>query len=79
MNSELLQNLDKLHTTEMGFVRIKKNLSLRTDDVIDYCKKIISSPDAVINRKGKNWYIAQDGCILTVNVYSFTVITAHKA
>ena len=29
-------------------------------------------------RKGKNWYITIDNCIITVNAYSYTVITAHK-
>ena len=32
MNKEaLLQNVDKIHTTEMGVIRIKKNLKLDTD------------------------------------------------
>lgn len=34
----LLANIDKIHTTEMGTVRIKKNLE--TDaawDVVEYC------------------------------------------
>ena len=39
---------------------------------------MICSPEAVIERKGKNWYITVDGCIITVNAYSYTVITAHK-
>ena len=34
MTSELLENLEKLHTTELGVVRIKRNLGLMTDDVI---------------------------------------------
>lgn len=34
----LLDNIDKLHTTEMGVDRIKKNLKLDTDDVVEYCK-----------------------------------------
>lgn len=31
---ELLKKLDKLHTTELGVLRIKRNLALDTDDVI---------------------------------------------
>ncbi|MEN7719222.1 conjugal transfer protein, partial [Clostridioides difficile] len=27
MANELLENLDRLHTTELGVIRIKKNLS----------------------------------------------------
>ena len=50
---ELLKNLDKLHTTELGVERIKRNLSLDTDDVVDWCKTQINSADAVIILKGK--------------------------
>lgn len=76
---ELLSNLDKLHTTELGIVRIKKNLSLKdTDDALDWCRERIKAPASEIERKGKNWYITIDGCIITVNAYSYTIITAHK-
>ena len=34
----LLNNIDKVHTTEMGIDRIKKNLKLDTNDVVEYCK-----------------------------------------
>lgn len=77
-DNELLNNLDKLHTTELGVGRVKRNLSLDTEDVVDWCKAKINSADAVITRNGKNWYVSVDGCILTVNAYSYTVITAHK-
>ena len=33
-DDELLKNLDKLHTTELGVERIKRNLFLDTDDVV---------------------------------------------
>ncbi len=75
---ELLNNLDKLHTTESGIVRIKRNLSLDADDVVAWCKNKISSAHANITREGKNWYVAVDGCIITVNAHSYTIITAHK-
>ena len=40
MNKEiLLSNIDKVHTTEMGIDRIKKNLRLDTDDVVEWCRK----------------------------------------
>ncbi len=80
MNSdnELIKNLEQLHTTELGVIRIKRNLSLETDDVIEWCKAKINADNAVITRKGKNWYVNADGCIITVNAYSYTVITAHK-
>ncbi len=76
--NELRKNLDKLHTTKLGIERIKRNLSLETDDVVDWCKTKINSADVVITRKGKNWYIETDNDILTVNAYSYTIITAHK-
>ena len=79
MTNELLENLENLHTTELGVVRIKRNLGLETDDVISWCKeKIRSAEEKSITRKGKNWYIKTDGCTITVNAYSCTVITAHK-
>lgn len=74
----LLDNIDKIHTTELGIVRIKRNLSLETDSVVEWCKEKIHSDNAVITRKGKNWYINVDGCTITVNAYSYTIITAHK-
>ena len=76
--NELLNNLDKLHTTELGVVRIKKNLSLDTDDVVGWCRKKINSDNSVITRNGKNWYVHIDACKITVNAYSYTIITAHK-
>lgn len=78
LNNELLKNLDKLHTTELGAERIKGNLSLDVDNVVEWCKIKISLPHALITRKGKNWYVNVDGCILTVNAYSYTIITAHR-
>lgn len=76
--NELLNNLDKLHTTELGVVRIKKNLSLNTDDVVGWCRTKINSNKSVITRNGKNWYVYIDGCVITVNAHSYTIITAHK-
>ncbi len=76
--NELLKELHKLHTTELGAARIKKNLSLDTDNVVDWCKAKISSPNALITRNGKNWYVTVGGCVITVNAGSYTIITAHK-
>ena len=76
--NELLTNLDKLHTTELGIVRIKRNLSLDTNDVVEWCMDKINSANAVIVRNGKNWYIYSDACVITVNAYSYTIITAHE-
>ena len=75
--SELLNNLDKLHTTEMGVQRIKRNLELKTDDVVAWCKKAIKRADNIV-RNGKNWYAYTDDVVITVNAHSYTIITAHK-
>ena len=77
-DNELLKNLDKLHTTELGVERIKRNLSSDTDDVVNWCKAKINCANAIIARKGKNWYVNVDNYIFTVNAYSYTIITVHK-
>ena len=77
MNNDLLTNLDKIHTTKLGTERIKKNLGLDTVDVIAWCRCKIESANDII-RKGKNWYVYVDNFVITINTYSFTIITAHK-
>lgn len=74
----LLLNLDRLHTTDLGIVRIKRNLSLDTEEVVAWCRERIQDPSASICRQGKNWYIESEGCIITVNAHSYTIITAHR-
>lgn len=78
--NELLDNIEKLHTTPMGVERIRRNLDLGDDikNVVDWCCKKIALPKTNIFRKGKNWYCKIDGCVITVNAYSYTIITAHK-
>lgn len=77
MKNELLDNLNKIHTTELGILRIKKNLCLDTSDVVEWCKQRILSAYN-ISRKGKNWYVSIDDYIITINAHSYTIITAHK-
>ena len=79
MENDLLLNLDKLHTTEMGIDRIKRNLQIDVPDVVKYCYDIILNPNASIECKGKNWYVYSDDAKITVNAYSYTIITAHKS
>lgn len=78
MDNDLLLNLAKLHTTDMGIERIKRNLQIDVSDVVKYCYDKISKADAIIERKGKNWYVLVDSCKITVNAHSYTIITAHK-
>ena len=78
MNKEvLLSNIDKVHTTEMGIDRIKKNLKIDTNDVVGYCKNKILDENCNIYRQGKNWYCEIDNIKITINLYSYTIITAH--
>ena len=73
----LIQNINKIHTTEMGVGRISRNLDIN-GDVVEYCKKKILKDESVVERKGKNYYVHVDDCIITVNASSYTIITAHK-
>jgi len=75
---DLLSNLDKIHTTELGIERIKRNLCLDVDDVVGWCKEKLKNENNSSVRKGKNWYIRADDCEITVNAHSYTIITAHK-
>ncbi len=38
----------------------------------------INSDNSVITRNGKNWYVHADACIITVNAYSYTIITEYQ-
>ena len=77
--SNLLSNIDKLHTTEPGVLRIKRNLGLNEDiDAIIWCRDKILAADSSIERKGKNYYVSFKGGIITVNAGSMTIITAKK-
>ena len=73
----LLKNLGKIHTTPMGVERIRRNLQLADIDVVDFCKSKIGSPTCRISKNGKNWYCETDGIVITVNSFSYTIITAH--
>ena len=73
----LLDNISKVHTTEMGIDRVKKNLKLNTNDVVEFCKNKILDKNCNIYKQGKNWYCEIDNIKITINSYSFTIITAH--
>jgi len=78
MERDLHSNLDNLHTTELGAVRIRRNLNLVDVDVVVWCKDNIRNSNDIV-RRGKNWYAHTGDAIITVNAHSFTIITAHKA
>lgn len=74
--NDLLLNIDRIHTTEMGILRIKKNLNIDTN-VVEFCKNIIHDKNCVCYKKGKNWYCEVNNIRITVNSHSYTIITAH--
>ena len=78
MDNILIENIDRVHTTDMGVDRIRRNLSLGEIDVVSWCKEEILRTDADIERQGKNWYVHIDGCVITVNASSYTIITCHR-
>ncbi|MCL2562673.1 MAG: DUF3781 domain-containing protein [Oscillospiraceae bacterium] len=78
MSSNLLANLNKIHTTELGVERLRKNLALADTDVVAWCKDRIKTANSII-KQGKNWYVYTENTIITVNASSFTIITAHIA
>ena len=73
----LLENIDKVHTTEMGVDRIKKNLKINNNDVVKYCKEKVLDNKCNIYKKGKNFYCEIDNIVITINSFSYTIITAH--
>lgn len=73
----LLDNISEVHTTEMGIDRIKKNLKLNTNDVVEFCKNKILDKNCNIYKQGKNQYCEIDNIKITINSYSYTIITAH--
>lgn len=77
-SSDLIKNIDLLHTTELGAERIKRNLKLETDGVVQWCQQKALRADEIV-RKGKNWYVYAGEAVITVNAHSYTIITAHKS
>ena len=59
---DLIQNMDKIHTTPLGVLRIKKNLCLDNDDVIEWCIESIKNLKSIITKQGKNYYININDC-----------------
>lgn len=73
-----MEKIDRLHTTPMGVERIRRNLGIDVPDVVEYCRELIRREDTVIGRQGKNWYAHCRDAVITVNAYSYTIITAHR-
>ena len=73
----LIDNIDKIHTTQIGADRIIKNLKIDVDDVTEYCIKKILDKNCRISKNGKNWYCRTGDIQITVNSSSYTIITCH--
>ncbi len=73
----LIENIDKIHTTEMGVGRIQRNLGIDSEPV-EYCISKLQKEDSTVTKEGKNYYVEVDNCRITINSSSFTIITAHK-
>lgn len=74
----LLNNIDKIHTTELGIKRIKKNININCDTIVSYIKEKIKDNNCNIYKNGKNWYCEIDNIRITINSYSYSIITVHK-
>lgn len=61
----------------MGIDRINKNLKFDTNDVVEFCKNKILDKNCDIYKQGKNWYCEIDNIKITINSYSYAIITAH--
>ena len=53
MINDLIKNIDKIHSTELGIIRVRRNFKLKSNNVIEYCKKFIKGADNII-KSGKN-------------------------
>ena len=71
--NELLINLPKIHTTELGYERIKNNLNIGDSDVVNYCKNLINDSNCEIVQIGKNWYCKLNNICITVNAYQKSI------
>lgn len=74
----LIEHINELHTTVMGAERVKRNLQIDVDDVVQWCMTQILDRTANIEKQGKNWYVTVNSSKITVNAHSYTIITAHK-
>jgi len=76
--------VDNFQNTELGLVRIAKNLDLQglsTSSIITHCRNIIQdTPIEDVEVRGKNYYFySKDySAVLTINRSSLGIITAKR-
>ena len=78
MKGYLLTNLNKLHTTNFGEVRLQKNLLLREENPVLWAKGFIQRSETKISHKEKNFYVSDNYIVLAIHTSSYTIIIGHK-
>ena len=73
----LLDNLDRLSALEPAKERIRENLGLGDADVVEYCKEMLSRQDCTVSGMGQNRMCRVGNVIISLNVCSYMIITAH--
>ena len=72
----LKENIDYIHTTELGFLRIQRNLNIYDDPVL-FTINVINNNDSKVTKNGKNYYVSLNNIVITINASSYTIITAQ--
>lgn len=75
---ELQANIDRLNIRKSGEIRVIKNLALTTDDVLDWCKKLILNEKTVFESDRKHWYAYLGNDMLIVLMASYTVASGLR-
>lgn len=76
----LIDNISKLHTTDIGAKKIKTNLKIDIDNkeyLVEYCKKYILDNNSHIYQQEQNCYVVTSGIKITINLNKYTIITAN--
>lgn len=73
----LIDHIDQIHSTPLGIERIRSNLNLQEEDIVNWCKSLVKSETSQILKRGKNWYVRQGEIELTINAGNYNVITGH--
>ena len=76
-NIFLIQNIENIHTTKLGYERIRRSISESDDEILYQIKKIILEKCYVI-KKGKNLYVYNDEYVICINHNTLNIITCKK-
>lgn len=75
-------NIDKINITNTGADRVKNNIKsvafVTNNDVLDYCKHILSMQDTYVYPENQNWHIVNKDVELIINSNNLTIVTAHQ-